>query len=259
MRCLVTGKAEFIGGNLVDRLVESNPDHVTVIDNLKRGKIEFIQDDIKNKKSYPKRSYDVVFHLSANADVRGGIHDTIIDLEEDVIGTHVVLEFMRQKDIKNLVFASSSAIYGESLVKPTLEDVPNIKPISHYGASKLASEAFASSSCHTYRMKAWMFRFANVIGKRITRGVIPDFVKKLKINPNRLEILGDGKQEKSFFDVSDCVNGLIDIPKADKNIVVKAYNLANNNTIKVKDLAKIVVDEMDLHNVSFEYTGGDGG
>jgi len=271
MRYFVTGGAGFIGSNLVDRLVEYAPDKVTIIDNLKTGriefihdlikekKIEFIRDDIKNKDAYPKESYDVVFHLSANADVRGGIHNTYIDLEENVIGTHMLLEFMRKKDIKNLIFASSSAIYGESSVKPTPENVPDIKPISHYGASKLAAEAFISSFCHTYNMKAWMFRFANVVGMRSTHGVIPDFVNKLKINPSKLEILGDGNQEKSYFDVFDCVNGLIDIPNIDRNIVVEAYNLANNETIKVKDLAKIVVEEMGLQNVKFEYTGGDRG
>ena len=271
MRYLITGGAGFIGSNLVDKLTENSTNNVTVMDNLKTGKVEFINNqikkkkidfinaDIKNKDSYPKKSYDVVFHLSANADVRGGVHNTIIDLEENVIGTHLVLEFMRQKDIKELVFASSSAVYGEHNIIPTPEAAPDIKPISHYGASKLAAEAFVSSYCHTYGMKAWMFRFANVVGNRCTHGVIPDFINKLRRDPCTLEILGDGNQEKSFFDVSDCVSGLIEVPKLDNNIVVESYNLANNETIKVKDLAKIVVDEMRLENVKYVFTGGDRG
>jgi UDP-glucose 4-epimerase len=270
VKYLITGGAGFIGSNLVDKLSEDN-NEITVIDNLKTGKMEFIKNqieqgkikfikaDIKNRESYPKETYDVVFHLSANADVRGGIHNTIIDLEENVVGTHLVLEFMRQQDIKELVFASSSAIYGEHEIIPTPEAVPEIKPISHYGASKLAAEAFVSSFCHTYGMKAWMFRFANVVGNRCTHGVIPDFVNKLEKDSKALEILGDGNQEKSFFDVSDCVSGLIEVPNMDKNIIVESYNLANNETIKVKDLAKIVVDEMELENVNYVFTGGDRG
>ena len=271
MRYLITGGAGFIGSNLVDKLIDKNPEKLTVIDNLKTGnikfieshlkknKIDFINDDIKNIHAYPKESFDTVFHLAANADVRGGIKNTIIDLEENVVGTHTLLEFMRQQDIKNLVFASSSAIYGENKIRPTPESVPDIKPISHYGASKLAAEAFISSFCYTYGMKAWMFRFANVIGKRSTHGVIPDFVNKLTGDPTNLEILGDGNQEKSFFDVSDCVNGMIEIHEIDKNIIVEPYNLASNSTIKVKDLAKIVVDEMGLKNIKYTFTGGDRG
>lgn len=271
MKYLITGGAGFIGSNLVDKLLENKNDNITVIDNLKTGKIEFISEplekkkidfinaDIKNKSAYPKEPYDIVFHLSANADVRGGVHNTFVDLEENVIGTHMVLEFMRQQDVKKLVFASSSAVYGEHDIIPTPESVSDIKPISHYGASKLAAEAFVSSYCHTYGMKAWMFRFANVVGNRCTHGVIPDFVNKLKRDSSNLEILGDGNQEKSFFDVSDCVNGLIEVPKLDKDIVVESYNLANNETIKVKDLARFVVDEMKLGDVKFVFTGGDRG
>jgi len=271
MKYIITGGAGFIGSNLVDKLMEDDPEKITAIDNLRTGKpefiehlmekknFEFINKDIKHVESFPDESFDWAFHLAANADIRGGIKNTRVDLEENVIGTHSVLEFMRKKDIKKLVFASSSALYGETEVIPTPESLPDIKPISFYGASKIAAEHFVSSYCYTYGMQAWMFRFANVVGKRSTHGVIPDFVEKLKKNPNELEILGDGKQTKSYFDVSDCVDGLIDIPKADSDIVAEAYNLANNETIKVKDLAPIIVDEMNLTNVTYRFTGGDRG
>ena len=271
MKYIVTGGAGFIGSNLVDKLMENNPEKLTVIDNLRAGRANFIEahsgkknfrfvcKDIKPVESFPDESYDWVFHLAANADVRSGVKNTRVDLEENVIGTHSVLEFMRKSDIKKLVFASSSALYGETKVIPTPEDLPDVKPISFYGASKIAAEHFVSSYCYTYGMQAWMFRFANVVGKRSTHGVIPDFVNKLKKNPKELEILGDGNQTKSYFDVSDCVDGLINIPKADKNIVAEAYNLANNETIKVKDLAPIIVDEMNLKNVKYKFTGGDRG
>ena len=271
MKYLVTGGSGFIGSNLVDTLFQENPEKIVVIDNLRTGEKKFIEEhigkqnfqflnkDIKHVESFPNESFDWVFHLAANADIRGGLKNTRVDLDENVIGTHSVLEFMRKKDIKKLVFASSSALYGETEVIPTPEDLPNIKPISFYGASKIAAEHFISSYCFTYGMQSWMFRFANVVGKRSTHGVIPDFVNKLRINPNELEILGDGNQTKSYFDVSDCVDGLIDIPKLDKDPIVEAYNLANNETIKVKNLAPIVVDEMGLNNVEYKFTGGDRG
>lgn len=271
MKYLVTGGVGFIGSNLVDTLMKENPEKLVAIDNLRTGETKFIEEhigkknfefmkkDIKRVDSFPDEPFDWVFHLAANADIRGGLKNTRVDLEENVIGTHSVLEFMRKQDIKKLVFASSSALYGETKVIPTPEDLPDIKPISFYGASKIAAEQFISSYCFTYGMQAWMFRFANVVGKRSTHGVIPDFVNKLRKNPHELEILGDGNQTKSYFDVSDCVDGLIGIPKADKDIVVEAYNLANNETIKVKDLAPIIVDEMGLKNVKYKFTGGDRG
>ncbi|MEM4258731.1 MAG: GDP-mannose 4,6-dehydratase [Candidatus Thermoplasmatota archaeon] len=271
MKYLVTGGAGFIGSNLVDTLMLEHPEKIVVIDNLRTGKKDFIKDhvmkknftflkkDIKRVQSFPHETFDWVFHLAANADIRGGIHNTTVDLEENVIGTHCVLEFMRKHDCKKLVFASSSALYGETTVLPTPENVPDIKPISFYGASKIAAEHFISSYCSTYGMQSWMFRFANVVGKRCTHGVIPDFVAKLKKNPRELEILGDGNQTKSYFDVSDCVAGLINIPRVDTWVVAEAYNLANTETIKVKDLAPIVVDEMGLKNVKYRFTGGDRG
>ncbi len=271
MKYLITGGAGFIGSNLVDTLMAENPEKLVAIDNLRTGKSEFLKHhegkdnfefrkkDIKELSSFTDESFDWVFHLAANADIRSGVHNTRVDLEENVIGTHTVLEFMRLHDIKKLVFASSSALYGETEVIPTPEDLPDIRPISFYGASKIAAEKFISSYCYTYGIQSWMFRFANVVGRRSTHGVIPDFVAKLQKNPRELEILGDGNQTKSYFDVSDCVAGLINIPKQDFNVVVEAYNLANDESIKVKDLAPIIVDEMGLSDVKYTFTGGDRG
>jgi UDP-glucose 4-epimerase len=162
---------------------------------------------------------------------------------------------MRKNDIKNIIFASSSAMYGDTKVIPTPEDLPDIRPSSMYAASKVSNEAFIHAYCNIYGMKAWMFRFSHVIGRHEHRGVIIDLIAKLNKNVETLEILGDGNQGKSFFDVSDCVRGLIEIPKKDNNKTVAIYNLANTDYITIKEVAKIVCEEIGVSPV-FKYTGG---
>jgi len=161
MKYLVTGGSGFIGSNLVDTLFQENPEKIVVIDNLRTGEKKFIEEhigkqnfqflkkDIKHVESFPNESFDWVFHLAANADIRGGLKNTRVDLDENVIGTHSVLEFMRKKDIKKLVFASSSALYGETEVIPTPEDLPNIKPISR---RKCSRPLVRSTSCGPYQL-----------------------------------------------------------------------------------------------------------
>jgi len=268
-KCIVTGGAGFIGSNLVERLLNENM-HVTAVDNdpkrkpfisefTKNKMFKFLLKDVNDLKvSNIDDDINIVYHLAASADIKKSLGDVKIDLENNVVGTHSVLEIMRQKDIDKMIFSSSSAVYGETKVIPTPENLGDIKPISLYGASKLAAEYFIIAYCHLYGMKAWIFRFANVVGKNEHRGVIFDFAKKLEKNPNELEILGDGNQEKSFFDVSDCISGLIEIPRMDPNKLVEIYNLGNLETMKVTKLAEIVCDELKL-KPRFRYTGGDRG
>jgi len=267
-KCIVTGGAGFIGSNLIERLLNENA-HVTAIDNnpkrktfvsefMKNKMFKFLLKDINDLKVSNIDDADTVYHLAASADIKKSLDDVKIDLENNVVGTHSILELMRRKDIENMIFSSSSAVYGETKIIPTPEDIGDIRPISLYGASKIAAEAFIIAYCSLYGMKAWMFRFANVVGKNEHRGVIFDFVKKLEKNQNELEILGDGNQEKSFFDVSDCVSGLVDIPRMDSNKSVKIYNLGNLETMKVTRLAEIACDELKL-KPRFRYTGGDRG
>jgi len=269
VRVLVTGANGFIGSNLVKKLIDEK-NYVIGIDkefNKERQLIKiyddkiykmqpnkladnynFIWDDINNIRSYYYKldGIDIIYHLAASADIRKSFTNPTMDLKNNVNGTNEILELMRIKDIKNLIFSSSSSIYGETKFTPTPESVENIKPISLYGASKLANEAFINAYSHLYGIKAWMFRFANVIGRNMHRGVIFDFMDRLKKNSKKLRILGDGYQEKSFFDVEDCVNGLLTIPKKDDNINSEIYNLGNFETIKVKQLAKIVCDELNI-------------
>jgi len=266
-KILVTGASGFIGSNLINELLKQNVD-IIGLDKQEiqkdrqhiKNSIVFIKDDINNIEQYNDilKDIDIVYHLAASADIRKSFQQPLINLSDNVIGTSSLLEFIRKKDVKKLIFASSSAVYGIRKDIPTKENAAEFKPISVYGSSKLANEAYVYSYSHLYNIKIWGFRFAQVVGKYESRGVIYDFVNKLKKNPNKLEILGDGNQTKSYFDVSDCVNGFINIPKIDNNKSVEFYNLANTETIKIVDLAKIVCNEMHL-SPKFTFTGGDRG
>ncbi|EMR74106.1 nucleoside-diphosphate-sugar epimerase [Thermoplasmatales archaeon SCGC AB-539-N05] len=270
MRILVTGASGFIGSNLVEKLINDG-NNVIGIDNDKEKKhllkdviglsnFEMIWDDINDLEDHQNKlsNIDEVYHLAASADIRKSFTDPTLDLKNNVLGTNAVLEFIRKNDINKLVFSSSSSIYGVTKVTPTPEDVPDIRPISMYGSSKLANEAFIHSYSDLYGIKAWMFRFANVVGRHMHRGVISDFYHKLLKNDKELEILGDGNQEKSYFDVSDCVDGLINIPVVDGSKSVEIYNLGNTETMKVSKLAEIVCNELGV-NPTFKYAGGDRG
>jgi UDP-glucose 4-epimerase len=267
MKILVTGASGFIGSNLVEQLV--NQGHTVIgVDNdpskkrnlrdigYKNG-FKMLWKDIQNIKEYEHELKDVekVYHLAASADVSKSFEDTSMDLRNNVIGTHQVLDYMRRNNIKDLIFASSSSIYGVTPITPTPEDVGDIQPISLYGASKLAGEAYISAYSSLYGIKAWMFRFANVIGRHEHRGVIVDFYNKLKKDPSKLRILGNGKQEKSYFAVEDCVRGLLEIPEKGSKSNIQIFNLGNEETMIVDQLAKIVSDEMNV-KPRFSYSGG---
>jgi UDP-glucose 4-epimerase len=269
-RALVTGGCGFIGSHLIDDLLGRGCG-VTNVDSMATGFEEFVSHhagnpnfdnrtfDLKDKPRLVEsmKGADVVFHFAANADIRRGLEDTFRDLERNVLTTHNVLEAMRLDDVKEIVFASSAAVYGEQARFPTPEDAPKSQT-SFYGASKLSSEAFIEAFCEAYGMRCWMFRFVSVVGERHPHGVTFDFVRKLLANPRELEIFGNGKQRKSFLYVKDCVKGFMHAYQHAPG-KVNVFNIGNVDTIEVNAVADAVVEEMGLKDVRYRYTGGDRG
>ncbi len=270
-KIIVTGGAGFIGSHLVDRLLLRG-DEVIVIDNLSSGKMEFIKDNLEN----PDFSFieldllnledlistvkdaDAVFHLAANPDVRLGASDTKVHLEQNIIATYNLLEAMRINKIRNILFTSTSTVYGEAQIIPTPEDYGPLVPISLYGASKMACEALITSYCSTFEMNCWLFRFANIVGPRGTHGIIVDFISKLMKNPASLEVLGDGKQRKSYLHVYECIESIL-FAVENSNEMVNIFNIGSLDTISASEIGRIVVEEMGLEGVEFNYTGGSRG
>ncbi len=266
MKCVVTGGAGFIGSHLVDRLL-GRGDEVTVVDDLSGGKLEFIErhfpedrfnfikKDISEGPFKELKGADIVYHLAANPDVKLGAENTKVHMKQNVIATYNVLESMREAGVKNIAFTSTSTVYGEAKVVPTPEDYGPLMPISLYGASKLASEALISSYCHTFGMASWLYRFANIIGDRSTHGVIYDFILKLRNDPAKLTILGDGRQSKSYLHIGDCVDAMLfAVEKLDQPVNI--VNIGSDDRIDVTGIANIVTREMGLSGVRLEYTGG---
>ena len=267
MFSVVTGGAGFIGSHIVDALVAQG-DHVLVIDDLstgdranlaaaeRSGQVEFLAADLlADGWQQAIGGADRVFHIAADPDVRGGAASPDAMFRYSVVMTERVLEAMREQQVKNLVFTSTSTVYGEAIVIPTPESYTPMEPISVYGAGKLACEAIISAYCHSFGMKAWIFRFANVIGARSNHGILWDFMHKLKQNPEELEILGDGTQTKSYIEVHACVEAILYVlSHADQT--VNTYNIGSEDWIEVTRIADLVVTAMGLTGVTYHYTGG---
>lgn len=267
MKVFITGGAGFIGSHLVDVLMNEG-NKVTIYDNFSSGYKQFISHHLKDdnfncfeadlldikKLNKEIKDHDIVFHIAANPDVRIGEQKPEI-AQNDIISTYNLLDAMRINDIKKIVFSSSSTIYGETPAIPLPENYGPLLPISIYGAAKLAAEGLISSFCHTFDMQSWIFRFANVVGERGTHGVIVDFINKLRITPNELEILGDGKQRKPYLYVKDCVEGMLFGFKK-SNEQTNIFNLGCDTATEVTRIAELVAEEMGFQNVRFRYTGG---
>lgn len=267
IRALVTGGCGFIGSHLVDALV-SRECEVVVLDNLsgssvenieghiKSGRVELVVGDLRDYEKVKNcvEGVDVVFHFAAQADVRKSVSDPRLDYEVNVHGTINVLEAMRNSDVRKIVFASSGGtLYGDAKQVPTPESLAP-RPISPYGAAKAACEMYLSAYYACYGISSLSLRYANIIGPRSTHGVIYDFYWKLKRNPRKLEILGDGSQTKSYLYVSDCIDATLHL--AERFTGFDVYNVGSEESITVRKIAEIVVSELGLTGVEFFYTGG---
>ncbi len=266
MKALVTGGLGFIGSHLVDHLLSDGWD-VIVLDNLLTGRKENLVHQKQNKKlkilegdvrylptvKKSSRGCDAVFHMAAHALMRVSLTDHRADIEYNLMGTVNVLEAMIANEIHDLVFASTSAIYGEAKVVPTPEEYIGLQT-SLYGAAKLACESYLQAYSEFSPIKSWSFRFGTVLGERCRRGAIWDFVHKLQKNPRELEILGDGRQRKDYLCVKDCVDGMM-LGYRKSSQKVNIFNLGLEEQTTVDRLSDIVIEEAGL-KVRKKYTGG---
>ncbi|MBV0903123.1 NAD-dependent epimerase/dehydratase family protein [Haloarcula salina] len=261
-RIVVTGGAGFIGSHLVERLVDGND--VLVVDDESNGRSDWVHDaaeylggdltdpDVVAEAITP--DVDLVVHLAASKLVDTDTPRRQFEDNSEI--TFNVLERMDDAGVEKLVFTSSSTVYGEA-PRPTPEDYAPLEPISVYGATKLAEESLVSTYAHSHDIQSWVFRFANIVGPRLRGAVIPDFVEKLREDPSSLTILGDGRQEKSYMHVSECLDAMLfAVEHAEKDHNV--FNLGTRTTTSVDRIASIVADEMGVEPVH-EYTGGDRG
>lgn len=272
MRTLVTGGAGFIGSHLCDRLLDRG-EQVWCLDNLRLGRrrniehlatstaFHFVELDLLDPTSvgtlFEEVEFDAVFHLAANSDIAAGAGNFRLDLELNQLTTVAVLEAMRLHKVKRIFFASTSAIFGETDAL-LHEDFAPLKPISFYGASKLAAEAYVSVFAHTFGGRAVVLRFPNVVGEHATHGVIYDFLRKLEANSSKLEVLGDGKQLKPYLYVSDLVGAILTAwDKAEAPFAV--YHAAGIGMTSVREIAEIVVAAAGHADTQIMYTGGDRG
>ncbi len=247
-KIFITGGAGFIGSNLAARLSKRNK--ITVYDK-KNG--EDLLDFGKLRKAM--KNHDFVFHLASNPDIAKSEKYPRLDLDQGIISAFNVLEAMRQNGIKNIAFTSGSGVYGDQGAAYISENFGPLLPISMYGASKLAVEGLISAFCHIYDMQAWIFRPANIVGRRQTHGVGYDFIKKLKADPKNLQILGDGSQSKSYLYIDDLIDAIILVIEK-SNDRVNLFNLASDSFVDVKTIAKITIDEMGLKNVELRFGQG---
>lgn len=262
---VVAGGAGFVGANLIAHLVQEGRS-VVVVDNMSRGREQFVT----SATAHPERvvvlkadcsvheevaaafvgasqlgDIDEVWHLAANSDIPAGVADSAVDLKDTFMTTHFLLKEMKRHNVKEIQFASSSAVYGDLGSVTLQEDIGPLLPISNYGAMKLASEALISAAAESFLSKANIFRFPNVVGVPATHGVILDFVNKLVITPDQLTVLGDGTQQKAYLHVSDLVEAMLLIRgRATKN-KIELINIGPvDEGVTVRHIAETVVSRV---------------
>ncbi len=257
MKCLVTGAAGFIGSHLCDALLKAGH-HVAGYDDLSAGKMENLAEAQKSKRFGFVRGnilqlkrleeacdgVDVIYHFAADPFVKQSAENPVHSFEQNVVGTFNVLEAARRKEVKQFIFASTSTVYGDAEVIPTPEDAA-LQPISNYGASKVCGEQYVSSYAHTYGIKGTVLRYANIFGERSDHGVMRDFYFKLKAKPDELEILGNGKQNKSYLHISDCISATL-LAASKQKSMFEPFNVGSREKHTVNEIAKTISKHMKL-------------
>jgi len=271
----VTGAAGFIGSNLVDRLLADSK-RVLGWDNFSTGQKEFLDGALKHPGfkliegdnldlpalTKAMAGCDTVFHLAANADVRFGLEHPSRDLQQNTIATFNVLEAMRANGIKCVAFSSTGSVYGETEKIPTSEDAPFPIQTSLYAASKVAGECLIQSYCEGFGFEGYIFRFVSILGERYTHGHVLDFYRQLLAHPDRLEVLGDGTQRKSYLHINDCVNAMLHVVQRQTALQarhrVEIYNLGTDEYVQVNDSIRFIGNALGLEP-KLEYSGGNKG
>jgi UDP-glucose 4-epimerase len=268
-RVCITGGGGFIGSSLADRLSLQGVE-VAILDDFRSGRREFVtaalrrpgvrlvEGDVLDAAAVEDaiEGCDWVFHLQANADVRWGLEHPRRDLEQNTLATSNVLEAMRARGVSRIAFASTGSVYGEPAVFPTPEDVPFPIQTSLYGASKLACEGLIAAYATGYGFTGLVCRFVSILGERYTHGHVFDFYRALKRDPTRLRVLGDGRQEKSYLHVRDCLDAILTaVERHHSEPGVHIYNLGTEETVLVQDSVRIVADHL-LLSPRVEYAGG---
>lgn len=272
MKILVAGGAGFIGSHLIDKLLALGHS-VACVDNFFIG----TKDNIRHLLNHPSfafyeqnlceldalsdlfaaEQFEYVFHLAANSDIQASANQPLIEYANTYTTTFNLLECMRRHHVKRMFFSSTSAIYGAKSDLPLSEDTPSLAPVSYYGGAKLGSEAIINAYAYMNDLSVLIFRFPNVIGPRLTHGVIFDFIGRLKEDPSHLRILGNGKQLKPYLHVSDLVDGIVQFMNAPQG--VSLYNIGVDSQTSVTRIADIVCEKMGLEGIPYAYTGGSSG
>ena len=265
MRAVVTGGAGFVGSHMVDRLLEDGWD-VTVFDNMSTGSISNLSNSLGSDRLKVERAeirdqkavmdallgQDVVFHFAATQDFRNSLRDHQIDFENNIWGTLNLLEAAYRNDVPHFIFAQTTALYGENDGSLMPESFVGVQT-NLYGATKLAAGALAEAYTQFSPMKLWTFRFGRVLGAREKKGAIWDFISKLKRDPTRLEILGNGKQSRQYVHVSDIVDGIL-FGYSRSRESVNVFNLSTEETVTIEQLTDVVLETLRLEKIRRIYT-----
>jgi len=268
MRAFVAGGAGSLGSHAVERLLGTpTVEHVTVFDNFSSGRLDFlpqedrrlsiVRGDISDLPtlSAVMQGHDVVFHFASNPDISQAIGNPLLDFRQGTVLTQNVVEAMRCTGTRKILYASGSGVYGDYGHELLNEDFGPMLPVSTYGASKLAGEAILCAYCHMFGLQAWVFRFGNVVGPRQTHGVLFDFLRNLRANPDHLSIKGDGEQSKPYIHVEDALNAVW-LAWRSSGDPFNCFNVATDDVTNVSEIVVLAVGALGLKQVHFEYAGG---